>query len=148
MADIRRPYMHSDEILVDRGFVPRERRDPATRPLGQVAGEVTVVGVARSPNKVLGRLRIPACPNAQTPTPVLTHRRVSRKQPSYFTPENRPDRDEWYYLNVPEMAASRGTRPILIAADASSTPQGGLPIGSSLSTADIRNDHLQYAATW
>ena len=76
MADIRRPYMHSDEILVDRGFVPRERRDPATRPLGQVAGEVTVVGVARSPNKVLGRLRIPACPNAQSPTPVLTPFRV------------------------------------------------------------------------
>ena len=34
-------------ILVNRGFVPQDRRDPATRPDGQIPGEVAVTGLLR-----------------------------------------------------------------------------------------------------
>ena len=34
-------------VLVNRGFVPPDRRDPAARPEGQVQGEVTVTGLIR-----------------------------------------------------------------------------------------------------
>lgn len=40
---------NGDTIIVNRGFVPTERRDPATRPEGQLQGEVSVTGLVRYP---------------------------------------------------------------------------------------------------
>jgi surfeit locus 1 family protein len=75
--------------------------------------------------------------------------RVACTQPSYFTPDNRPDRGEWYYLDAQAMAAHAGTRPLLVEADTSLPgPPGGLPIAREAGAANIRNDHAQYALTW
>ncbi|XP_078737538.1 surfeit locus protein 1 isoform X3 [Lampetra fluviatilis] len=86
-------------ILVDRGFVPMSKLDPAKRPEGQVEGEVELVGVVRMDE--------PRC---------------------QFTPDNDPAHNRWYHRDVGAMAHATGVQPVLIDADASSTVRGG-PIG-------------------
>lgn len=107
-------------VLVDRGWVPADHRDPATRTMGQLPGVVSVVGIARQP-----------------------------AQPGAFTPDNRPDQNLWYWVDLPAMGAHAGAplvAPILIEAGPGSNP-GGLPIGGQ-TRVNLSNDHLQYAITW
>jgi surfeit locus 1 family protein len=107
-------------VLVDRGWVPLNRRDPATRLAGQVAGRVTVTGRVRPP---------------------------PRRGP--FTPENRPAKGEWFVLDVPAMAAHLGLRralPYAIEAGPAANP-GGWPKGVA-SAIRLADNHLQYAITW
>lgn len=107
-------------VLVDRGFVPFEAKDPARRPRGQRAGEVMVTGVIR---------------------------RGGRS--SVFTPGNRPDRNIWYTVDLRAMARHAGLSriaPYFVEADATDNP-GGLPVGGQTRTR-WPNDHLQYAITW
>ena len=109
-------------ILVDRGFVPADRRDPATRAAGQLAGPVTVTGLLR----------------------------LAGAQPSsWFRPPNEPGKNLWFAINLPAMAAADHLGPVLpyyVDADASTTP-GFLPRGGQ-TYARLPNDHLQYALTW
>jgi len=86
---------------------------------GQVAGTVTVEGVLRLP-----------------------------RTPGLFAPANRPERGEWYWVDVAAMARAAGVTalPILIEAGDAGNP-GGLPIGGQ-TRVDIPNNHLQYALTW
>ena len=107
-------------VMIDRGWVPAERRDPASRPQGQLAGSVTVTGIARLPPK-----------------------------PGLFTPDNRPDQNQWYWSDLSAMARQAGiadVAPFVIEAGADGNP-GGLPIGGR-TRVTLSNDHLQYAITW
>lgn len=107
-------------VLVDRGWVPRDRADPATRAAGQVEGTVEVVGILRAGGR-----------------------------PSHWTPDNQPADDVWHYVDVGAMAARAGladARDYYIVAGDAPNP-GGLPVGRRLAV-EIANDHLQYAITW
>jgi surfeit locus 1 family protein len=107
-------------FLVDRGIVPKEKLDPATRRAGQLDGGVHIVGIWRTPD--------PA--GAFTPAPDLAHR-------------------IWYSRDVTAIAkADRVTlaAPVVIEADAAPNP-GGWPKGGQTVVA-FRNEHLQYAITW
>ncbi|MBP7001074.1 SURF1 family protein [Amaricoccus sp.] len=107
-------------ILVNRGFVPADRRDPATRPAGQAEGEVRVAGLLRLGEPGGGFLRA-----------------------------NDPARDRWFSRDVAAIAAARGVldpAPYFIDADATPNP-GGLPLGG-LTVVRFRNAHLGYALTW
>lgn len=107
-------------VLVNRGWVPLANQDPATRAAGQVTGIVTVAGVVR-----------------------LSVR------PGWFTPDNDPARNIWFYPDIAQMAAAAGlTRvaPVFVEAGPAANP-GGLPIGGQTQAA-LPNDHLQYALTW
>ncbi len=107
-------------VIVNRGFVPDERRDPKTRPEGQVGGEVTVTGLIRMSEP--GNL---------------------------FTPEPDPDRGDWYVRDPAAIAAAFGlgrVAPFFVDADAAPNP-GGLPLGGT-TRIRFRNDHLGYAITW
>jgi surfeit locus 1 family protein len=107
-------------VIVNRGFVPLDRKDAATRPEGQVAGPVTVTGLLRMPEDT-----------------------------SYFTPANDSARDAWYRRNPGEIARARGlarAAPFMIDADAAANP-GGLPQGGA-TRVQFTNNHLQYAVTW
>jgi len=109
-------------IFVDRGFVPTARKDPATRAAGQLADAVRITGVLRLPPAV---------------------------KPSWFLPDNRPERNFWFWLDLPAMAAADrlgGVAPFYIDADATPNP-GGWPRGGA-AIAPLPNDHLQYAITW
>ncbi len=106
-------------ILVDRGWVPAERRDPARRAEGQVAGPVTVEGVLRP----AGRKR-------------------------WLTPDNDRARNYWFWRDIPAMAEAAGVEaaPVLLVAGPAPNP-GGWPKGRA-PRVDLPNNHLGYAATW
>lgn len=107
-------------VFVNRGFVPPERRDPATRTEALTGDEVTVTGLAR-----------------------LT------EPGGAFLRSNDPGADRWYSRDTGAMAAARGLGPVApIFIDADATPQpGGWPVGG-LTVIRFRNTHLVYALTW
>lgn len=107
-------------VLVNRGFVPPERRDPATRQDGNPQGAVTITGLLRITEPRGGFLR-----------------------------HNDPARDRWYSRDVAAIAVARGlgeVAPFFIDADATPNP-GGLPVGG-LTAVRFPNNHLIYALTW
>jgi len=107
-------------LLVDRGVVPQELRDPAKRTAGQIAGERHVVGVWRTPD----------APGLFTPPPDRAHR-------------------IWYSRDVKDIAAAdriATAAPVIVEADAAPNP-GGWPKGGQ-TVVTFRNEHLQYAITW
>jgi surfeit locus 1 family protein len=109
-------------LLVDRGFVPQEKRAPASRAEGEVAGDVTVTGLLRLP---------PA------------------GKPHWFVPNNDPAKNYWFYVDIPAMAAAAQQQNVLpYTMDADATPNpGGFPQGGQ-TRLDLPNNHLQYAITW
>ena len=110
-------------VLFDRGWIPSERKEPAKRAEGQLAGKVDLVGIVR--------------------------RSQIKRQ---FAPDNDPARNFWFHVDVPAMRRMAGgaADPVLdsffLEADATANP-GGIPIGGQ-TRLDIPNDHLQYAITW
>jgi surfeit locus 1 family protein len=109
-------------LLVDRGFVPTERKAPQDRGAGQIEGEVSVTGLLRL--HYAGK-------------------------PGWFVPDNEPARNEWFYIDIPAMAKAEALDPVLsfyLDADVSANPDGG-PVGGQ-TVLDLPNNHLQYAITW
>ncbi len=107
-------------VLVNRGWVPYGRKNPATRRAGLVKGPIRVEGLVRDP---------PA--------------------PGWFTPDNVPSKGDWYYVEIAAMASHLGlddVAPYLIDAGPNPNP-GGLPIGGQ-TIVRPPNNHLQYAITW
>jgi surfeit locus 1 family protein len=110
-------------VLVDRGFVPSNLRDPSTRAGGQIEGDVTVTGIVRMPD---------------------TQR--------LFTPDNEPDANQWFWRDLTSMAQSmfpetpKELAPFLLEAEKGEVP-GGWPEGGQ-TRLEIPNNHLQYAITW
>ncbi len=109
-------------VLVNRGWVPEVRKDPAKRPEGQVGGPVTVEGAIRAPGRQ-----------------------------HWLQPDNEPARNIWFWSDLPAMAAHAGIAPeklvpVLLEAGPAPNP-GGLPIGGQTKV-NLPNDHLQYAITW
>ncbi len=107
-------------VLVDRGSVPAERRDPVTRTAGQPAGTVTITGLMRPPE--------------------------SRNA---FTPADEPSKDR-FYTRDPAGIATRfelnDAAPFVVDADATPNP-GGWPKGGD-TIVDVPNNHFSYALTW
>jgi surfeit locus 1 family protein len=107
-------------VLVNRGFVPMDRRDAAARQAGEIFGETDVTGLLRLPEPGGGFLRA-----------------------------NDPGADRWYSRDVAAIATAKGLQTVasyFIDADATENP-GGLPIGG-LTVVSFRNSHLVYAFTW
>jgi surfeit locus 1 family protein len=107
-------------VLVARGFVPEEKKDPATRPDGQVAGEVTVTGLLRAP-----------------------------EPRNMFTPADDPAKGLWFTRDPALIARHFGlARPAPFTIDADPTPvPGGWP-KAGVTPVNIPNSHLSYALTW
>nr|WP_147179141.1 SURF1 family protein [Ciceribacter naphthalenivorans] len=111
-------------LFVNRGFVPYELKEPASRPEGQLSGPQTVKGLARA--------------------------RLDAK-PSSMVPDNDEVKNVFYWKDLDRMAASVGlpedkVLPFFLDADATPVP-GGLPEGG-VTQIDLPNSHLQYAITW
>jgi surfeit locus 1 family protein len=118
------PLVMSDgrTMFINRGFVPLELKDASKRAAGEPTG----------PQRVAGLLRLPS------PT-----------KPSFFLPDNRPDLNLWFWVDLPAMAKAVGVAdPVPFYVDADKTPNpGGWPKGG-VTRLDLPNDHLQYAITW
>jgi surfeit locus 1 family protein len=107
-------------VIVDRGFVPDARKDPATRSAGAVAGPVAITGALRWPD-----LR------------------------GWFTPADDPARNLWFVRDPGAMAAAKGIGPVapFYVEQEQPVPPGGLPQPGRLAVG-LPNNHLQYAITW
>jgi surfeit locus 1 family protein len=109
-------------LFVNRGFVPTEIKDPARRAAGQLAGTVRVAGLLRL---------------------------APDNKPGWFVPDNRPDINYWFWIDLPAITAVdrlSNAAPFYIDADATANP-GGWPRGGVTRLA-LPNNHLQYAITW
>ena len=107
-------------VLINRGFVPDDRKDAASRLAGQSVGPVTITGLMRMSEPRGGFLR-----------------------------SNAPADNRWYSRDVQAIAAAKGVSnaaPYFIDADSTPNP-GGLPVGG-LTVIAFPNSHLTYALTW
>jgi len=107
-------------VIVNRGFVPSDKRDPSTRLEGELPTRVEIVGLMRAPET--GGL---------------------------FMRTNDPQNNRWYSRNIAQIADAKslGTvAPFYVDADATPNP-GGLPIGGKTMLV-FPNNHLSYAITW
>lgn len=115
------PFATADgaTILVNRGFVPPERRDPATRAAGQIDGATAVTGLLRITEPDGGFLRTNDVVN-----------------------------DRWYSRDVKAIAAARGVSPAApYFIDAEAGPALPAPVGG-LTVVKFPNSHLSYIFTW
>lgn len=107
-------------VLVNRGFVPPDRKSPARRIAGNPAGKVRITGLLRISEPGGGFLRA-----------------------------NDPMQDRWYSRDVAAIAAARGldrTAPYFIDANGAPNP-GGYPVGG-LTVLRFSDNHLVYAIIW
>lgn len=107
-------------VLVDRGWVPLDRKLPQSRADGQIDGTATVQGIARA-----------------------------ARAPGIFTPKNQEEANFWFYIDPPSMGRRADLRAVLpVYIEAGQQPnKGGLPVGG-LTEAGLTDNHLQYALTW
>lgn len=121
------PLLTPDDklVMVNRGFVPYELREPATWPGRQTDGTVTFEGIARN---------------------------APEEKPGYFVPENDPDADTFFWRDLGAMssglAIDAGVDLVPFFVDAKRDPESdAFPIGGQ-TIVTIPNNHLQYAFTW
>ena len=111
-------------IFVNRGFVPYDMKEPATRKAGEVAGTVNIEGLARA--------------------------RLSSK-PSSLLPDNDLAKNIYYWKDLTAMISRAGLQPAQVMpffVDANAAPNpGGWPKGG-VTLIDLPNNHLQYVITW
>jgi surfeit locus 1 family protein len=107
-------------VLVDRGWVPIERKVPESRAEGQLEGNRTVDGIVRlAPGK------------------------------AWMQPDNEPGQNMWFFVDLPAMAAASGIdvrTDLYVDAGPAENP-GKYPVGGQ-TRIELPNDHLQYAITW
>ena len=112
-----------ETVLVDRGFVPDNLKDPSSRAEANVEDVVTVTGIVRMP-----------------------------ETQATFTPDNEAEANRWFWRDLAAMARSMFSgehvklAPFFLEAEKGDVP-GGWPEGGQ-TRLDIPNNHLQYAITW
>lgn len=107
-------------ILINRGFVPDDRKDPATRAEGAPRGIVDIVGVMRWP-----------------------------EPRNSFTPEDDPKKNIWYLRDSNSIATFKkwATAAPFYIDQEGPTPPGGWPKPGKLEV-NLPDNHLEYAITW
>ena len=113
-----------DVVFVNRGFVPYDRADPATRPDSLPEGEQAITGLARLPLDA---------------------------KPGFLVPENEPAKNQYYWKDLAAMTAAAGVEgetvlPLFVDAGPNANP-AKLPVGG-VTNVDLPNNHLQYVVTW
>ncbi len=115
------PFERTDgpPLLVNRGWVPLENEDPMTRLGGQLRDTVRIEGVL-----------------------------VPGGSAGWFTPDNAPDENVWFWLDLESLAAKAGIPPPAFLIDAGPAPNpGGLPVGGQ-TRIERRSEHVQYIVIW
>jgi len=107
-------------VIVNRGFLPLDRKDLSTRPDGAPAGSIDIVGILRWP-----------------------------EQRGLFSAADDVKNSIWFTRDPKSMADARGwssAAPFYIEQELP-VPPGGWPRPGKL-TVNLRDTHLQYAVTW
>lgn len=107
-------------VIVNRGFVPDDLKDPSKRAQSEPKGPVHITGLMRQP-----------------------------EARNLFTPADEPARGT-FFTRDPKLIAERfaltGAAPFTVDADATPNP-GGWPRGGA-TVVSMPNNHLSYALTW
>jgi len=116
------PFDRADgggRVIVNRGWVPTDRKDPLSRAEGQVDGDTEVNAYVRRGS-----------------------------QPGAFKPDNEVERNIWFHPTLLMMATAFAmpTPATYLEVRATEMP-GGLPAGGQ-TRLQLRNHHLAYALTW
>lgn len=111
-------------VMLNRGFVPYDLRDPAKRPASQPEGVQSISGLARNP---------------------------LNGKPSSITPDNDAKSNTWYWKDLGGMAANAAVPadrllPFFVD-DWSEGKANALPV-TRTTIVSLPNNHLQYAFTW
>lgn len=119
--DIITPLKRDDGsiVLVDRGWVPNDKKSSDTRPETLVTTGVTVEG--------------------------MLHK---GETPGRFTPENDPEKNLWFWIDT-KAISQKIEQPVgdFYLRRIKKDDDADLPIGGDMAVS-YRNDHLQYAITW
>ncbi|KDQ63307.1 hypothetical protein JAAARDRAFT_374054 [Jaapia argillacea MUCL 33604] len=117
-------------ILINRGFVAKDKVAVSLRGEGDDGREHEVLGMLR-----MGHVR------------------------NYFTPDNHPEKGEWFWADTDAMAEYAGgaradVQPVFVdevfeghGGEATYRVSRGIPVGR-LATIDVRNAHASYVVTW
>lgn len=117
---------NASTLLIHRGWIERSKASQGTRPESLIKGPVTVKCVLRD-----------------------------KPKKNMFTNESHPERREYYFMDIDEMARRTGAQPVycqeLYDQDSPLLPEQlvmrGIPIGAP-AKAEFRNTHFQYILTW
>jgi surfeit locus 1 family protein len=107
-------------VMVNRGFVPEDRKDAKSRADGQVLAPVDITGALRWPD--------------------TRH---------WFTPADDAAHNLWFSRDPQAIAAAKGlgaVAPFFVEMEAP-VPPGGLPSPGKI-VVNLPDNHLQYAITW
>lgn len=136
-------------LLVDRGFVPDEKKDPASRP-----DSLTPPDFRKNPRDVA---------SGEVPEPIsLTGMiRIHAAKKPLFAPENQPGKNKWYwhdltaiYHSLPDtLGHAAEDRPARYIPFVLQLQPGGEPGHRGVPAIDpvdlkLPNNHLGYAITW
>lgn len=115
----------SSRVLICRGWIPKNKKAQSSRPDSIVTEEVEVQGLLREPWKK-----------------------------NMFTPANEPEKGQFYFPDVQQMAALTHSQPVWVEETmlpdlltAYDRQAKGVPIGRPAEV-NLRNNHLQYIVTW
>ena len=115
------PFERADgtAVLVNRGWVPLENKGSATRLGGQMTGTMRLEGIV-----------------------------VPGGKAGWFTPDNEPENNLWFWTDTESLAAAAGIAVRAFLVDAGPAPNpGGLPIGGQTKV-ELRSEHMQYIVIW
>jgi surfeit locus 1 family protein len=106
-------------LVLNRGWVPLEKKEPATRAEGQEEGPLSLIVQVRTDN-----------------------------DRNFFTPDADASKNIWFWRDIPRMQNASGLKLEPVTADVlHAAPPGGYPIASD-GEVKLRNDHLGYVITW
>lgn len=107
-------------VLVNRGWVPFDKRSAKDRSAGQVESEVTFEGIVRL-----------------------------ARGPGTFTPDNDPVKNDWFFVEPAAMAKLAGLEalPDYYVLSGEKDVPGGYPVSHQWRL-DVPNNHAEYAITW
>lgn len=112
-------------IIVNRGFIPYDMKDPENRNWTPVDQAVSIVGLARNP---------------------------LFEKPGRLVPDNTPQDRTWYWKDFAAMSQAMGLQdePLIPFFVDVSTTDGRVANGpiAGVTRVSLPNNHLQYAITW
>ena len=112
-------------VIVNRGYVPYDLKDPEQRDWPLITDPVTIVGLARNPLD---------------------------EKPGSLLPDNTPDARTWYWKDHAAMARSMDLQdetllPFFVDVSTTNGVVSAGPVGA-VTRVTLPNNHLQYAVTW
>jgi surfeit locus 1 family protein len=112
-------------LIVNRGFIPYDLKDPARRDWEEGEGEVSFTALARNP---------------------------LHEKPGWIVPDNAPADNLWYWKDYEAMRdamglGAAGTLPFFVDVRAYEADANPFPV-PGITQVQLPNNHLQYAVTW